>query len=189
MHEKLSRAQASTSGDQAERVAVLTAGIATLERSLADLAAQVPGLQSDVEQSLEAQQPFEADIAQHDQELAELQAAQKAAVDPLAAQLSELQARVRAASERISGIAQQMKPLTVSLGRQVAQARPEAPALASAYSKVDRLSSEVGTATDEGDLLRARLAAVDAATLRKFYLLVGSVLVIVIVTAVLVFVR
>jgi len=138
MQEKLGGAQASTTSDQADRVALLTGGIVTLQRSSADLAGQLPALQADVARLYEAQQPFAAEVAQHDQQLAELQAEQKAAVDPLNARLTDLQTRVRVANERLSALVGQMTPLTASLGGKVARARPEAPALAGAYGEVDR---------------------------------------------------
>ena len=189
MQEKLNRAQTSTAGDQQERVATLASGLAALERSSADLTGQLPALQTDVARLYDAQQPFAAEIAQYDQQLTELQAAQKAALDPFSAALSKLQARVRATSERISSISSQMKPLTVDLGSQVARTRPGAPELARAYGEVDRLSSELGAVIDEGNLVKARLLALDAAALRKFYLLIGVTLVVIVVTVVLLIVR
>ncbi len=180
VQEKLSRAQASTAADREERVALLTGAAATLERTLADLAVQMPTLQGDVARFDEAQRPFAAEVAEHERQLAEIQAEQKAALDPANARLSDLQARVRASNERISAISREMTPLTDSLGVQVAAARPEAPALVDAYAAVDRLEHDLSSVTNRGDLLKARLAAVDAAALRKFYLLIGAVLAVIV---------
>jgi uncharacterized coiled-coil protein SlyX len=189
MQEKLGGAQASTTSDQADRVALLTGGIVTLQRSSGDLAGQLPALQADVARLYEAQQPFAAEVAQHDQQLAELQAEQKAAVDPLNARLTDLQTRVRVANERLSALVGQMTPLTASLGGKVARARPEAPALAGAYGEVDRLDRELSGVTNQGDLLKARLAAVDTGALRKFYLLAGIVVAVIVVVITLLFIR
>ena len=160
---------------------MLAGAVATLERTMDGLAAEMPALRADVERLDEAQRPFVAGIAQYDRELAELQAEQRSTLAPINARLTSLQALVRAAQERASAIAGQMTPLTVTYGSQVERARPQSAALAGAYGEVDRLTSDLSGAANQGDLLKARLAAVDGRALRKFYLLIAAALALIMV--------
>lgn len=124
-----------------------------------------------------------AEVAECERQLAQLQAEQKAALDPIAERLTALQGHIRATNEHIAACTAEMQPLITDLGHQVEQARPEASGLSSAYAEVDRLHHAIAELTSQGDLLKARLAGLDAGSLRRFYLLTGATLALIVVTA------
>lgn len=173
---RITQLQSSSAPDKNVQIATLSGGIPVLQQTLTNLAAQFPPIQAEIAQQQAAQQPVLAQITANEQEIAGLQKALKDALAPIERRISNLNEMKRTASERLAQLGRQMDERVAQLGPQVNQARPEQPDLQPIYASVDRLEQEKEKAKAQVSLMNARLATLDSGDIRRFYLLVGLIL-------------
>lgn len=175
LRDRLSQVPASDAPEADEQSTTLTNAIAALEQSLSQMADEISHLQSEIQRSGTEQQPLTEKVDHLEQKIEQAQAEKREVLAPLDRQIVTLQEEIKATDKQLSAIAQEMTPLIDNLGPYVDRARPESPALSELYAKLDQAYRELAGASQQQDLLKARIGAADAGAVRNFYLFIGGI--------------
>ncbi|MCS7290866.1 MAG: hypothetical protein NZ699_17230 [Roseiflexus sp.] len=186
LRDKLAQQQSSLTSDQGTQTASLSNAIAALERSLVQIANDVPRLQSEISQLSADETSLANDLERLEKQILNLQSEQREALTPLDRQIAALQEEIRTHNKQIAELTQRMAPLISNLGPMVDRVRPDSPTLEPLYAQIDRAGDELSKLQQQQEVLQARLAATDAAAVRNFYIAIGSFSLALITIAVLV---
>ncbi len=174
LRDRLSQVPASDAPEADEQSTTLTNAIAALEQSLSQMADEISHLQSEIQRSETEQQPLAEKVDHLKQKIEQEQAEKREVLAPLDRQIVTLQEEIKATDKQLSAVTQEMTPLIDNLGSYVDRARPESPALSELYAKLDQAYRELAGASQQQDLLKARIGAADAGAVRNFYLFIGG---------------
>lgn len=174
LQDKLAQQSSSLTSDQGTQAASLSNAIAALERSLVQIAQDIPRLQSEISQLSDEESSLAHDLERLENQTLNLQSEQREALTPLDRQIAALQDKVRTYNTHIVDFTQRMTPLINNLGLMVDRVRPDSATLEPLYAQIDRAGSELSSLEQQHEVLRARLAATDAAAIRNFYIALGG---------------
>ncbi|MFP4394412.1 MAG: hypothetical protein ACLFTI_04030 [Anaerolineales bacterium] len=185
LRDRLTQAPDSDAPEAEEQSATLSNAIAALEQSLSQMADEISHLESEIQRLETEQQPLAKEVDHLEEKLAQAQAEKREALAPLDRQIATLQEEIKSIDKQLSAIAQEMTPLIDNLGPYVDRARPESPALSDLYEKLDQSYRELASASQQQDLLKARIGAADTGAVRNFYLFIGGMIVVLILIIIL----
>lgn len=176
LRSQLDQVTDSTMPDKETRVASLNNAIRSSQSMLADTSNQLNAAQIEINSLKEELQVHADQIADYEQQIAALQAEQKAAMQPLEDQVVSHQTDLRAANERYKEFIAEIQQMCVDLGPSVDQARPVSSTLDQAYEQIDSASRLLEKIASDSEVLKARLSSRDEGKQRKFYWLVCGAL-------------
>jgi len=173
-----------TAVDVEQRRTRFRSQIAGLEQAIAALEAQLPDLRRAVEENAAARPPLQIRLAELDEQATRARAQKGAALAAHEVRIADLRASAKEATAQIAALADEIAQLSAAMGPAVDEARPDAEALRAAYAAVDALESERIALLAQLADLKAECEAADITAVRRFYVVViGLVVLVVLVLA------
>ncbi|MFV9506306.1 MAG: right-handed parallel beta-helix repeat-containing protein [Oscillochloridaceae bacterium umkhey_bin13] len=176
LRQRLDLLQSSQAPDRDTQVATLHSGIAALEQTLTEIVAKLPLAQAEIDRLQTAHAPLTTELATFDGQIGQLRQEQHQAVNPLEQQRAELQTQRNGVNDTLTGLMTQIDTALAELGAQVNLARPQSPALADTFARLDRIVSQQTDLSRATALLDARQASADRSAPRTVALLTVALL-------------
>lgn len=181
---KLVDVQQSDDEDKEKKALSLSSAISTLNKNLLEITNQIPEIQENINKLQVEQKPIIDNIANINEQIAKTQADQKSSLEPLEAQIFELEGKIKEKKLAINDLQQKMKPIISTLGPFVNSARPESEALQSLYNSIDNKDGELVTKLADHNLVEARIDASDKSAIRNLLLTIAGIIIAIVLIAV-----